>query len=781
MRWRVMLSVVSLGLATALSHGQAADAAAVIESSERYADQVVVEIEQTPEAEAVAEQIALERFEDHCHAHGLTIRTMRHSLSKLDAISAEYVLVIPDLQAAIRAQVEPSAQETLQRLSPAGTSGLDFTAYPNPSQIDTALDNLVAAYPDLLTEFVVGISIEGRDIRGLRISTDEVPGSKPVVAFTGCLHAREWISPVSVLYTLEQLLDGYGANPRVTEILNNVDVVIIPLANPDGYQYTWSTDRLWRKNRRNNGNGTFGVDLNRNWSFQWGGAGSSGTTSSNLYRGTGAFSEPETAALSTYLSNLPNLAGHIDVHSWGQLIMAPWNYTTSAPPAPEGPWMLDLGIGMREAMIAGGGNTYDAGTGGSLLYLFAGSMPDWVYGVLGVPSYTIELRPNTSDPGFLLPPSQILPTASELWDAIQHFLERVAAPVDASLISITPNPEVVGEVPTLAITFGTSSNPFVPAQQVTGSVFTRTDGNAPFVGRPLEPVGGGQYRAAIPAPRCTQTLSFYAAFGAPAAATVVEPGGGADQPLIYVVDPLVVLEADDMEADAGWTVGAPGDTASDGIWERVDPQATASQPESDTTIGGTRCWVTNGFSDGFASRDDVDGGATTLTSPDLPATPPPGRSTDDIVLEFDLWYSNDLNGNVDDSFVVQVSADGGQAWFTLAEFTQSTSGWERQRLFPGAALPSIADTFRVRFVASDTGLSSIVEAAIDELIVQYEQCPTQCAGDIAVPIGELEAGDINAFTAYASAGDRFADIALPEAVIDFFDFAEQQDRAANCP
>ena len=96
---------------------------------------------------------------------------------------------------------------------------------------------------------------------------------------------------MTTVYVAESLLSGYGESDRITALVNGTEFFIIPIVNPDGYRYTWNSFRMWRKNRRNNGNGSYGVDLNRNWAVGWGGGGSSGNPVSNPYRGTGPFSE----------------------------------------------------------------------------------------------------------------------------------------------------------------------------------------------------------------------------------------------------------------------------------------------------------------------------------------------------------------------------------------------------------------------------------------------------------------------------------------------------------
>ena len=120
------------------------------------------------------------------------------------------------------------------------------------------------------------------------------------------------------MYAAQQLLGQYGTDNSISEMLDEVDFFVIPVVNPDGYEYTWSSPsrRYWRKNRRVNANGSIGVDLNRNWGAGWGGGGSSGIAASDIYRGTAPFSEPETQAMRDFYQSNPNVVSNIDFHAF---------------------------------------------------------------------------------------------------------------------------------------------------------------------------------------------------------------------------------------------------------------------------------------------------------------------------------------------------------------------------------------------------------------------------------------------------------------------------------
>ena len=129
------------------------------------------------------------------------------------------------------------------------------------------------------------------------------------------------------MYMAERLVNEYATNTDVSDILNNAELVIIGHVNPDGNQFSWDTDRLWRKNRRSNGPGVNGVDLNRNLDDHWGEGGSSTNPASDTYMGPARASEPEIEALASYFAKNAPVIGGIDFHSYTQLVLRPYGWT----------------------------------------------------------------------------------------------------------------------------------------------------------------------------------------------------------------------------------------------------------------------------------------------------------------------------------------------------------------------------------------------------------------------------------------------------------------------
>lgn len=300
-----------------------------------------------------------------------------------------------------------------------------FENYHTYDDIVLYINALHAAFPDRTELFSIGTSYEGVDIMGIRISASGFSDDKPEMIYNACQHAREWISPATALYFANSLLTN-STNDDISLLLDNYYYSIIPVVNVDGYKYTWSTDRLWRKNRTPNANSTcIGTDINRNWGYNWGGVGASTDPCSNTYRGASSFSEPEPVALSNYIKSFSNIAGYIDFHSYGQLILLPWCFTPVDTPDNTNQFLVgDL---MAASIVQVHGKDYTPGDWFTTLYPSSGTSIDWVYGEnLSVFSYTIELR-DRGFYGFELPPDQIIPTGEEILAALITFGYEVAS------------------------------------------------------------------------------------------------------------------------------------------------------------------------------------------------------------------------------------------------------------------------------------------------------------------------------------------------------------------
>jgi len=198
-------------------------------------------------------------------------------------------------------------------------------------------------------------------------------------------------------------------------LANQFTWIIVPILNPDGYEYAHENDRMWRKNRQtNSGSSCVGTDLNRNYRVGFGGTGSSGDPCSDIYRGTTYFSAPETRGEEQHLIGLTNVISYIDIHSYGSYFMSPWGYTTAYPTDYNEMYrLMELAY---NGILSVGGYEYEIGTSARVIYVAAGGSDDWAYGNTQrptkiIPSFTVEAR-GTS---FTAPTSQIVPVGSEIW------------------------------------------------------------------------------------------------------------------------------------------------------------------------------------------------------------------------------------------------------------------------------------------------------------------------------------------------------------------------------
>jgi len=240
---------------------------------------------------------------------------------------------------------------------------------------------------ELLTS--LGKSYEGRDIPLVKISSGN---AKKSVFIDGGIHAREWLSQATVMYVLDKLVKGYNSNSAITEAITKYDWYITPVLNPDGYVYTHTNDRFWRKTRTQYSKRCPGADPNRNFNYpEFGGQMTSNNPCEQIYHGPFAFSEPCIANFRDFfLSNKMHM--YFSFHAYSQLLFVPWAYTTKRPAdADELDRVAYIG---KKAIQNVNGIEFTVGTPGQILYPAGSSSIDWVKGTAGVKyAYGAELRP----------------------------------------------------------------------------------------------------------------------------------------------------------------------------------------------------------------------------------------------------------------------------------------------------------------------------------------------------------------------------------------------------
>jgi hypothetical protein len=237
------------------------------------------------------------------------------------------------------------------------------------------------------------------------------------------------------LYTLQMLTDEYGAIQQITDLVDSREVWFIFDMNPDGGEYDIATGtyRSWRKNRQpNSGSSYVGTDLNRNWGYRWGCCGgSSGSFSSETYRGAAPFSAPETAVVRDFVNSRvvdgkQQITAAIDFHTYSELILWPYGYTYTDVPGDMTQDDRAVLVAMGQAMAATNGYTPEQA---SDLYITDGTINDWLYAAHGIMNYTFEMYPRTSSQGGFYPPDEVIPTeTARNREAVLYLLQQADCP-----------------------------------------------------------------------------------------------------------------------------------------------------------------------------------------------------------------------------------------------------------------------------------------------------------------------------------------------------------------
>ncbi|MEO0150235.1 MAG: M14 family zinc carboxypeptidase [candidate division WOR-3 bacterium] len=278
-------------------------------------------------------------------------------------------------------------------------------AYHNTNDVYNLLVNYKNSYPSITKLDTLGFSWEGRPIVAIRITDNpNTNEGEPGVLVMGTHHAREWPALEIPLFFIDTLLRGYGSDPFITNAINNLDIWIIPLVNPDGHNYSRTVYSMWRKNRRYFPSfGTYGVDLNRNYGGSADGnpggewctptPGTSNYPNSDTYCGPEIFSEPEIKAVLNLLDSV-DIVASISYHTYTGAVLYPWGYTTN--PTPDNTYLSNIASDMASQMVTENNNPYVAIQAPQIGYTATADSDDWIYGyslfVKGYPTlaFTVE-------------------------------------------------------------------------------------------------------------------------------------------------------------------------------------------------------------------------------------------------------------------------------------------------------------------------------------------------------------------------------------------------------
>ncbi|XP_042314677.1 mast cell carboxypeptidase A-like [Sceloporus undulatus] len=302
------------------------------------------------------------------------------------------------------------------------TSKYHYTKYNEWHQISAWTARIAKKYPKLVSRIKIGNTFENRSMYLLKIGKQRNP--KKAIFMDCGIHAREWISPAFCQWFVKEATRTYGKDGNMTNILDNMNFYVVPLFNIDGYVWSWTQNRFWRKNRSNASSSTcIGVDLNRNFDAAWGTIDASKNPCEEIYCGSSPESEPETKAVTTFIrSHLSSIKAYLTIHSYSQMLLFPYGYTYDKTPNYKE--LKELAREAAKAIASLYGKKYTYGTSAATIYPSSGCSDDWAYDQGIKYSFTFELR-DKGKHGFLLPESEIKATCQEIMLAVKFLANYI--------------------------------------------------------------------------------------------------------------------------------------------------------------------------------------------------------------------------------------------------------------------------------------------------------------------------------------------------------------------
>ncbi len=628
--------------------------------------------------------------------------------------------------------------EDLEEHAASLSRGPNFGIFHTYSETVAFLDSLHAANPTITTDKVaLGTTWEGRTIWAMKISDNpnvEEPG-EPEVLFDAVHHAREIITVETLINTMSWLCANYGTDDDATALVDTRQTWFVPIVNPDGLSYNETTNPtgggMWRKNRRDNsGTSCEGVDLNRNYPYEWGlDSGSSSDPCSDVFRGPSAGSEPEIQAMMAFI-NAHQFVTQNSYHSVVGCILIPWGYSSSIL-TPDDATFRAMGAQMAAH------NGYPVGTAYDMInYTASGGTFDWAYGEQTSKPKIYSFTTEVSGSGFWPAESErdqlvsenlssdiYLMRAAGSWLGLDSFAVtggdangRLDPGETANLVTTVLNLGAITDATGVTVTIA-SDDSYLAFGSATASLGTiaglATGDNVgdPFVVTALTSAPQGHI--------------------ADVEVTMADASGfSATETLTLPIGQGAILYATDFELGAaGWTQD-PSHTASTGTFVAIDPNPTGYQPGDDTTPApGVNALVTaQNSSDGNA---DVDGGVAATRSPVIDCS---GAPTARLTMS---WFHGQRDAGTDpgDFFRIDLSNDDGATWpASLVALGDASKGplWEQMVVNLHEHLP-LTSTMRLRVQAADGPANGdIVEGGIDDVTVTVAGSGNAAPGPPAV-------------------------------------------------
>ncbi|XP_017041461.1 carboxypeptidase B-like [Drosophila ficusphila] len=333
--------------------------------------------------------------------------------------NADYDIISRDVALTLSSEYEANRM-LRERIPYNGRLGTE--RYYTHDEINQFIADLAKEYPSRVFLKTVGKSYEGRSLKTITITNGDARRNKNVFLVDGGFHAREWISPAAAVYLISELVENLEEN---ADLLQDFDWVILPVVNPDGYEFTQTSadNRLWRKTRKPSSANCIGTDPNRNFDFHWNEEGASQDPCAQIYAGPKPFSEPEAVVVGNLIHTYADRGKmYLTLHSYGSLILYPWGWTTEVPETVDD--LQEVAEAGQQAIIGDTGTVYLVGSCTETIgYAASGASDDYAYNA-GFPiSFTMELPFGGS--GFDPPASDIDHLVKEAWVGIAAMARKV--------------------------------------------------------------------------------------------------------------------------------------------------------------------------------------------------------------------------------------------------------------------------------------------------------------------------------------------------------------------
>ncbi|XP_052036703.1 mast cell carboxypeptidase A [Apodemus sylvaticus] len=333
--------------------------------------------------------------------------------STLEQHKIHYEILIQDLQEEIEKQFDVK-DEIAGRHS--------YAKYNDWNKIVSWTEKMVEKHPEMVSRIKIGSTVEDNPLYVLKVGKKD--GERKAIFMDCGIHAREWVSPAFCQWFVYQATKSYGKNKIMTKLLDRINFYVLPVFNVDGYIWSWTQDRMWRKNRSKNQNSTcIGTDLNRNFDVSWDSSPNTGNPCHVVYRGPAPESEKETKAVTNFIrSHLNSIKAYITFHSYSQMLLIPYGYTFKLPSNHQD--LMKVSRIATDVLSTRYETRYIYGPIASTIYKTSGSSLDWAYDLGIKHTFAFELR-DKGKSGFLLPESQIKPTCKETMLSVKFIAKYI--------------------------------------------------------------------------------------------------------------------------------------------------------------------------------------------------------------------------------------------------------------------------------------------------------------------------------------------------------------------